>query len=1058
MKNTTFISAGAGSGKTYTLTKEIVKAIRSGECRADEIILTTYTTAAAAELREKVRSALYKEGLFDAAIDLDNAAIGTIHSIANTMMSQYWYILGISSDISIMSDEDKAVYMSQSLATIANENDIAFFTRMVKAMNITKKEDYIPKHDYDFWKYDLKDIIEKMVDMCIDESELEKSIEVSKQLITNSFSWNNANITDDDIKKVTNYHTRLSEVIAANAKTNGEEKLKQALQMLTPLKDKAYKGETATLPLFDIYNIAKKYIKPTKYLEKECKDELAFMQDIAAKIGRSNDVRKMAEVYIDIIFRMAKQWQKEYREFKDLRGLYDYSDMLDKFDKLLHNQAVAAEIRGRYKIVLVDEFQDCSPIQVRAFDKLSEIINRSIWVGDIKQAIYRFRGSNPELIKSVINKVKDTTEYGNSTYPLEFCWRSNQQIINTVNNIFCKVFSTMDKSLVELKYPHREDSNDAPPAENTPVHWQIMGANKNVINENLALRIQELHEAGYAYSDIAVLIKSNDNITECANVFRMFGIPVNIKLNKEKTNKISDDVTDLITAIISLAAYAKNELSKAIIVNNVEQECTTSAILSSRLRYLEGDKEGAWLADKDIIKRLEAIRSTIETQSIKSAVETIVTELNLIDLIKRVDTMARGYEYISSLIKMAEAYEGTCRNLGMCNSLRGFAEHLKASDITLPGDENGVTISTYHRSKGLQWPCVILYSINNKIINEDHTLFGVQTRNTAERTELNLIPTGLKSFCNDDIKTKMWEQPFFAGIKEECIEEAKRLFYVGMTRARERLIVATVAKDNNATQWPDAIGCPKLDSKSDAQVVKWGDYEWDNELVEYEVDETAAPADECVVDTSFMALRHATHKVEYAPKHLTPSAAEPVEDAYTMERCASFAERLTLTAKDAKDSTIGNFIHHLMCLWDDNADMETLIGSLAENYGVAVESKELIASVRNFWEWMRTEYGDAITTERELPFSYVRDNGQHVDGEIDLVYRTATKTILVDYKTHQGKISHILDKNDTKHYVGKYSGQIALYDEALTRAGLKVDDRLICYLSLGTAVRMTPNK
>ena len=1058
MKNTTFISAGAGSGKTYRLTEEIVKAIKSGECRADEIILTTYTTAAAAELREKVRSALYKEGLFDAAIDLDNAAIGTIHSIANTMMSQYWYILGISSDVSIMSDEDKAVYMSQSLASIASENDITHFTRMVKALNITKDDDtFKPITNYDFWKDDLSSIIDKMVDMCIDETELEESIETSKQLIANTFSWRDINITNDDIAKIIEYHTKLSEVIAAHARTNGEEKLKQALQMLTPLKDKAYKGETATLPLFDIYNIAKIYTKPQKYLEKECKDELAFMQDIAAKIGKSNHVRQMAEVYIDIIFRMAKQWQKEYREFKDQRGLYDYSDMLDKFYKLLQNEAVKKEIGGRYKIVLVDEFQDCSPIQVRAFGKLSEIINRSIWVGDIKQAIYRFRGSNPELIKSVIKEVKDTAENGNSTYPLGFCWRSNQHIINTVNDIFCKVFSTMDERLVKLEYPKRESGDEAP-AEHKPVHWQIKGKNKDIINENLALRIQELHESGYDYSDIAVLIKSNSYIKECANTFRELGIPVNIKLDREKAGGIGDDVTDLITAIISLAAYAKNELSKAIIVNNVEEECTTSAIISSRLRYLEGDRKEAWLADKDIIKRLEAIRGTIETQSIKSAVETIATELNLIDLIKRVDPEAHGYEYISALINMAEAYEGTCRNLGMCNSLRGFAEHLKTSGIARPGDENGVTISTYHRSKGLQWRCVILFSVNNEIIKEDYTLFGVQTRNTAERTELNLIPTGLKSFCSDDIKTKMWEQPFFAGIKEECIEEAKRLFYVGMTRARERLIVATVAKDNNATQWPDAIGCPKLDSKSDAQVVKWGDYEWDNELVEYEVDETAAPADECVVDTSFMALRHATHKVEYAPKHLTPSAAEPVEDAYTMERCASFAERLTLTAKDAKDSTIGNFIHHLMCLWDDNADMETLIDSLAENYGVAVESKELIASVRNFWEWMRTEYGDAITTERELPFSYVRDNGQHVDGEIDLVYRTATKTILVDYKTHQGKISHILDNNDTKHYVGKYSGQIALYDEALTRAGLKVDDRLICYLSLGTAVRMTPNK
>jgi ATP-dependent exoDNAse (exonuclease V) beta subunit len=138
--------------------------------------------------------------------------------------------------------------------------------------------------------------------------------------------------------------------------------------------------------------------------------------------------------------------------------------------------------------------------------------------------------------------------------------------------------------------------------------------------------------------------------------------------------------------------------------------------------------------------------------------------------------------------------------------------------------------------------------------------------------------------------------------------------------------------------------------------------------------------------------------------------------------------------------------------------MEALIDRLAANYGVAVDSKELSTSVRNFWAWIHNEYGTAVATERELPFSYIRDNGQYVDGEIDLVYRTATKTILVDYKTHQGKVSSILDKGDTKNYVGKYSGQIALYEEALTRAGRKVDDRLICYLSLGTAVRMKPNK
>jgi ATP-dependent exoDNAse (exonuclease V) beta subunit len=245
-----------------------------------------------------------------------------------------------------MSDEDKAVYMSQSLASIASENDITLFTRMVKALNITKDDDtFKPITNYDFWKDDLSSIIDKMVDMCIDETELEESIEASKQLIANTFSWRDINITNDDIAKIIEYHTKLSEVIAAHARTNGEEKLKQALQMLTPLT--AYRGGTATLPLYGIYKIASLYSKPSKYLEKECSAELLFMHDIAEKVCKSNDVRNMAELYIDTIFRMARQWQKEYREFKDQRGLYDYSDMLDKFYKLLQNEAVKKEIGGR---------------------------------------------------------------------------------------------------------------------------------------------------------------------------------------------------------------------------------------------------------------------------------------------------------------------------------------------------------------------------------------------------------------------------------------------------------------------------------------------------------------------------------------------------------------------------------------------------------------------------------------------------------------------------------------------------------------------------------------
>ena len=72
MKNTTFVSAGAGSGKTYRLTQEVVNAIKNYKYRGDELIMTTYTTLAANELREEVRSALYKEHLYEAAVNIDN--------------------------------------------------------------------------------------------------------------------------------------------------------------------------------------------------------------------------------------------------------------------------------------------------------------------------------------------------------------------------------------------------------------------------------------------------------------------------------------------------------------------------------------------------------------------------------------------------------------------------------------------------------------------------------------------------------------------------------------------------------------------------------------------------------------------------------------------------------------------------------------------------------------------------------------------------------------------------------------------------------------------------
>ena len=173
MKNTKFVSAGAGSGKTYSLTQEIAQMITEGECKAEQIILTTFTEAAANELREKVRSTLYSKGLYEAAMNIDNAAIGTIHSIAYQFVSRYWYLLGISANVSIMDTEGSKFCISQSLASLPTEADLWLFDTMCRSFNLTVP--LTSQLDFGFWKRELKSIIDKTVELCIDEKQLEEA-------------------------------------------------------------------------------------------------------------------------------------------------------------------------------------------------------------------------------------------------------------------------------------------------------------------------------------------------------------------------------------------------------------------------------------------------------------------------------------------------------------------------------------------------------------------------------------------------------------------------------------------------------------------------------------------------------------------------------------------------------------------------------------------------------------------------------------------------------------------------------------------------------------------
>lgn len=1053
MKNVTFISAGAGSGKTYTLTQKIVEMVKNGDCRSDEIILTTFTKVAANELREKVRSALYAAGFYDAAMNIDNAAIGTIHSVAYQFLSRYWYLLGISANVTIMPEENSSFYISQSLSSLPTEDDLLLFDRVFKAFDV-KKYDSIRNSRLpypDFWKDELKSIIDKTVELCISEEQLEKAREDSKKLLEETIKWNGYEISQDEIGNLIKWTNELCST--GKLAQDIEKKIKDSLPSVESY-DSSKKGNQFPINHFIVLAKAIAAIKtPAIKKDEKYKEIFEKTAEIAEQLPRSKHVSELIEKYIDKIFDLAKQWKSSYEDFKRERCLLDNGDLLQKFYELLNKDEVANDIKSRYKVALVDEFQDCSPLQVESFKLLSYIMEQSIWVGDIKQAIYGFRGSNPELVKTLIGEIKKK-ENGNKFDSLKHCWRSSETIVNLVNKVFVKVFEgQIDAKLVELGIPEEERTNV--PKEQKLRHWNFEGRRKE---ERRKLFVDELEkfieESGYSYKDIAILFRSNGDVKGCAAELKTRGIPYNVKMDNNAKDSF-DDVSTFLNAVISFVARNGNELSKAIVANRVENGYSVSTILSDRLSFLADNKEEneMWLSGADVVNRLLALRKTVGNQSVSAAVETIVAEINLIDLVKRIDPDTPAYNYCSSLVAKAVAYEDSCSTMGLSSTLLGFASYLQENPISFPGDENGITVMTYHKSKGLEWPCVILCSLDEKVLKEDRAFYGVLTLNTEKETLLRLVPVALKDVFKIDGKSGLFSQ-----LGEATYDEAKRLMYVGMTRPKEQLILVTEGKADDCDLWLKNIGCKSIRSNDG----KW--YETDvirvNNIIENADVDTAPDSDTEVDDKSslvpkeFKVLKQAERGETFDDKFVSPSKVKPVGGIYKVEKVADFAKRLSISSVDEKDSTIGNFIHHAMCLWNDD---ESVLESLAANYDVKVETDKLSASIKSFWKWMEESYGKPIAVERELPFCFSNEKGQIVNGEIDLVYRTEKGDVLVDYKTYQGSKANLTDA-DNDFYAGKYSGQIALYEEALKRDGRNVIKRLICYLSLGVIISFEDKK
>ena len=195
------------------------------------------------------------------------------------------------------------------------------------------------------------------------------------------------------------------------------------------------------------------------------------------------------------MFAIAGEAVARFQSIKTERGLIDYEDMEQPALRALDVPAVAERLDDELELLLVDEFQDTNPMQLALFMKLARFARKVIFVGDVKQAIYGFRGSDPELVHCTLDAIR---ERGCSLDVLESSWRSRPPLVRYLNTVFTAAFHRdgIDRALVELT-PEREETHGAPAV----VRWTLPRARAAEQADALAGAIADLVESQHTVND-----------------------------------------------------------------------------------------------------------------------------------------------------------------------------------------------------------------------------------------------------------------------------------------------------------------------------------------------------------------------------------------------------------------------------------------------------------------------------------------------------------------------------------------------------------------------------
>ncbi len=1022
--NLKIISAGAGSGKTYRLTEEMVTLLK-GDFRASGIIATTFTNKSAAELQERVRIKLLEEGLTEAANELTNALIGTVHSLGVKLLRRFAFEAGVSPEVDIIADEDQQLLFNLSLANILQANRVARMEMLCDRLGLNKND-----------RYDWRQEVKFLTDTARANDFSIEVLEASKRRSFETFAAFLGKKVD-----------RSSETFSQELRQHIEKTIEALEQNEDATKVTRIAGE-------DLQQFCERlrrgqelywheWVKISKLkVGAKSRDDIVDLVQFAQSHESHPQFHADIEDFIHQIFDLAIEALREYDQYKKQRGLIDYIDMEIQVKRLLDQESVRNILKEELDLLMVDEFQDTNPIQLEIFLKLSNIAKQSIWVGDPKQSIYGFRGADPRLMQAIIKRNGGIKEEDIQRHS----WRSREAIVHTTNALFCKAFPDLPTEQVALSPKRRAmATEDTANKESEPigmddalVHWHFEydGEGRrlpgkpwmeNCIADSISRFLERgkiiFSKAEKCYrpvqaGDIAVLCRSNAACTTVAEALHRTGLKAAIS----RTGLLQTAEIQLILACLKFILNPKDALSVAEILLLADGQ-RIEDILDDRLKFLdqvEGyAQEIRWAEQEAFIDQLHRLRPEVAELSSAELLNLVLEELDLRRIIASWGKVAQRLDNVAVLRRLALQYEAACNRLHSAASLGGFLLWLNeqgAKDQDKQGSGEGadaVNVMTYHKSKGLEWPVVICHSLEGSLRDR---VWGVDLVPESEEVDFdNLLGNRWLRYWVNPYASQLRNTPLEERLNAseakkrattQAQEEDARLLYVGITRARDYLIFPTRARP---TKWLNRIWhegneeFPTLDPQNSE--TPW---EWEGKILYAHTDIFPYPRDFTYAEpqlnqTSFIEAPRGKHSfVEY----FIDVDKKVIRDAFKVQQTHRNTYGLPVVmdgeapvyqvAKAAKAFLAADRNER------PSAERLDMAKAIVERFELAelMEAQELLRVGNTFWSQIEARFAP-IRSWRKYPVELLRED-QLFSTVIDLILETEDGLVLIQHTSFSG--------------------------------------------------------